>query len=261
MLEISLPYLAEETIEEFIKSFLTDRKAVIGISGGIDSALVTLLTSRSIENYRIIAVHIPDSENNPQDEKDARNLCEKLDIELRVVKLDPFIEEFKKIYNERKVLGNIKARMRMLILYSIANNENGLVVGSSNKTELLTGYFTKYGDGAADLYPIGDLYKTQVRLLAKKMDLPQEFIDKVPTAGLWKGQTDEEELGIKYELLDRILYGIEQFMDDISISNAIGVNADTVKLVRGMVEKTKHKRVLVYIPKLGIRTVGLDFRE
>ncbi|MGC9124161.1 MAG: NAD(+) synthase [Thermoplasmata archaeon] len=105
----------------------------------------------------------------------------------------------------------------MLILYSIANNENGPVVGSSNNTEFLTGYFTKYGDGAADLYPIGDLYKTQVRLLAKKMDPPHEFIDKVPTAGLWKGQTDEEELGIKYELLDRILYGIEQFMDDISI--------------------------------------------
>jgi len=261
MLELSLPYLAEETIEEFIKSFLKGKKAVIGISGGIDSALVTMLTSKSIDSKNIIAIHLPESESNPQDEKDARMLCEMLKIDLRIIKLDPFIQEFKNIYNDKIVLGNIKARMRMLILYSIANSENALVVGSSNKTELLTGYFTKYGDGAADIYPIGDLYKTQVRLLAKHMDLPKVFIEKVPTAGLWKGQTDENELGIKYDLLDRILYGIEQFMDDSQISNMLDIDIATIKSIRERVEKTKHKRVLLYIPKIGIRTVGLDFRE
>lgn len=261
MLELSLPFLAEETIETFIKSFLKDRKAVIGISGGIDSALVTLLTSKSIKKDKIIAVHMPDRESKPQDEWDARMLAEMLGIDFRVIRLDPYIEEFKKIYTDKIVLGNVKARMRMVILYSIANNENGLVVGSSNKTELLTGYFTKYGDGAADLYPIGDLYKTQVRMLAKNMNLPREFIDKVPTAGLWKGQTDEDELGIKYEILDKILYGIEQFMNDKEISEVIGIDISIVASIRERVEKTRHKRVLVYIPKLGIRTVGLDFRE
>ncbi|MDP8012446.1 MAG: NAD+ synthase [Thermoplasmata archaeon] len=261
MLEISLPYLAEETIEEFIRSFIGNKKAVIAISGGIDSALVTMLASRSIKKENIMAFHMPDQENDPQDELDAESLCNELGIKFNVIKLDPFLEPFKKMYQDRMILGNIKARLRMVIIYSIANKENAFVVGSSNKTELLTGYFTKYGDGAADLYPIGDLYKTQVRQLARIVSLPEKFIEKVPTAGLWKGQTDEGELGIKYEILDKILYGIEQFMSDEQISDELKISIDTIKSIRQRIEKTKHKRVLLYIPKLGIRTVGLDFRE
>ena len=253
MLELSLPYLAEETIEEFAGSFIKNRKAVIAISGGIDSALVTVLISKSINKENILTVHIPDSESNPQDEIDSRKLCDELGVNFRVISLDPFLNEFKKMYSDRIILGNIKARLRMVIIYSIANSENGLVVGPSNKTELLTGYFTKYGDGAADLYPIGDLYKTQVRLLAKKIGLPKEIIEKVPT--------DEDELGISYDLLDKILYGIEQFMPDDQIAKALKISPELVKSIRERVEKTRHKRVLLYIPKLGIRTVGVDFRE
>ncbi|MEM4589503.1 MAG: NAD(+) synthase, partial [Thermoplasmata archaeon] len=134
-------------------------------------------------------------------------------------------------------------------------------IGASNKSELLTGYFTKYGDGASDIMPIGDLYKTQVRLLAKKVGLPDKIINKIPTAGLWKGQTDEDELGIDYATLDKILFGIELLMDDETISKETSINIERIRKVREMVENTKHKRILIYIPKLGVRTVGLDFRE
>jgi NAD synthase len=149
----------------------------------------------------------------------------------------------------------------MVVLYSIANKENALVIGASNKSELLTGYFTKYGDGASDLMPIGDLYKTQVKLLARKVGLPEKVINKVPTAGLWPGQRDEDELGIDYFTLDKVLYGIELLMDDLRISEETGVNLETVNRIRKMVEISRHKRVLIYIPKVSIRTVGLDFRE
>ncbi|MFP3256163.1 MAG: NAD(+) synthase, partial [Thermoplasmata archaeon] len=195
------------------------------------------------------------------DEKDAREFAEKIGIDFRVFNIEKFISPFREIYNDRKILGNIKARIRMVVLYSIANKENALVIGASNKSELLTGYFTKYGDGASDLMPIGDLYKTQVKLLARKVGLPEKVINKVPTAGLWPGQRDEDELGIDYFTLDKVLYGIELLMDDLRISEETGVNLETVNRIRKMVEISRHKRVLIYIPKVSIRTVGLDFRE
>lgn len=260
MLEITLPQLTEETIEEFIRSFLNGKKGIIGMSGGIDSTLVSFLASRAVPG-RIIGVHMPERESSPEDERDAREVAEKLGIDFRVVNIERFVSPFREIYFDRKVLGNIKARIRMVVLYSIANSENALVIGSSNKSEILTGYFTKYGDGASDLMPIGDLYKTQVRMLASKMGVPDSIINKVPTAGLWQGQTDEDELGIDYATLDKVLYGIEMLMDDFTISEETGAELSAVKRIRGMVESSRHKRVMIYIPKIGVRTVGLDFRE
>ncbi|MEM1724915.1 MAG: NAD+ synthase [Thermoplasmata archaeon] len=260
MLEISLPSLVEETITDFIRTSLNGRKGIVGMSGGIDSSLVAYLASKSAPG-KIIGVHMPELESMKEDENDAKEIAEKFGIDFRVINIEKFIAPFREIYNDKKVLGNIKARMRMLILYSISNSENGLVIGASNKSELLTGYFTKYGDGASDIMPIGDLYKTQVRLLAKKVGLPDKITNKIPTAGLWKGQTDEDELGIDYATLDKILFGIELLMDDETISKETSINIERIRKVREMVENTKHKRILIYIPKLGVRTVGLDFRE
>ncbi|MBD6955817.1 MAG: NAD+ synthase [Thermoplasmata archaeon] len=260
MLEISLPNLVQETIEEFISSFLNGRKGIVGMSGGIDSTLVTYLASRAAPG-RIIGVHLPEMESSPEDENDAREVAIRLGIDFRVINIERYISPFRQVYTDKKVLGNIKARIRMVVLYSLANKENALVIGSSNKSELLTGYFTKYGDGASDLMPIGDLYKTQVRLLSGKVGIPEKIIKKVPTAGLWSGQRDEDELGIDYDTLDKILYGIELLMDDITISRELGIGIESVKMVRGMVERSRHKRVAFYIPKVGIRTVGTDFRE
>ncbi|MEW5760546.1 MAG: NAD(+) synthase, partial [Candidatus Thermoplasmatota archaeon] len=160
-----------------------------------------------------------------------------------------------------KSIGNLKARIRMLLLYAYANSKNLIVVGTGNKTELLCGYFTKFGDGGADILPIGDLYKTQVREMARFLEIPEKIINKVPSAGLWKGQTDEDELGIKYEKLDKILYGIELGLDKNEISNKVELPIKEVERIMNMVELTKHKRKFPLIPKIGYCTVGFDWRE
>src|SRR5947199_4131379 len=149
----------------------------------------------------------------------------------------------------------------MIALYFIANTEGRIVMGTGNKSELLTGYFTKFGDGAADFLPIGDLYKTQVREMARYLALPPEVVEKVPTAGLWPGQTDEGEIGISYDELDRILLGIELQMEPEAIAEKAAVPLDRVRYVETLVASSVHKRKMPLIPKLGVRTVGLDWRE
>ena len=149
----------------------------------------------------------------------------------------------------------------MIVLYFIANTEGRVVMGTGNKSELLCGYFTLHGDGAADFLPIGDLYKTQVREMARYLALPAEIVDKVPTAGLWPGQTDEGELGIAYDELDRILLGIELQLEPEAIAQKAGVPLDHVAYVQKFVTSSVHKRKMPLIPKVGARTIGLDWRE
>ncbi|MGQ9583604.1 MAG: NAD(+) synthase [Thermoplasmatota archaeon] len=157
--------------------------------------------------------------------------------------------------------GNVKARVRMLLLYLEANRSGRLVVGTGNKSEILTGYFTKYGDGAADLMPIGDLYKTQVREMAAGLGVPERIRALAPSAGLYPGQTDEAELGVPYETLDRILLGLELGLGPEELVRRTGARTGDIERVMRMVEAGVHKRLLPPIPKLGIRTVGLDWRE
>jgi NAD+ synthase len=149
----------------------------------------------------------------------------------------------------------------MITLYVHANLENRLIMGTSNKSELATGYFTKFGDGGVDFSPIGDLYKTQVFELARAIDIPETLIDKPPSAGLSQGQTDEGELGLSYDILDRILLGIELKMVPADIANNVGVDASEVNRIHDLVRKNVHKRKMPLIPKIGIRTFGLDWRE
>ena len=149
----------------------------------------------------------------------------------------------------------------MTFLYGEAFNSKSLVMGTSNKSELLVGYYTKWGDGASDLLPIGDLYKSQVYLMAEALGVPKKIIERKPTAELWEGQTDEDELGIDYSTLDQILLGLERQFSFKSVSSKTGIDLETIKRIDNLIKLSIHKRVFPPVCKIGRRTVGLDWRE
>lgn len=265
-----LPKLKEGT-EEVIEKFLSEklRKAgaqgyVLGVSGGIDSAVVLKLCARAVGKDKVLALLMPEKDSPKDDLSDSKELCEREGVDYRLIDITGPVEAFKTAIGgkiDRRSLANIKARCRMIALYHYANVDRRLVVGTSNKSELLVGYFTKFGDGAADLEPIGDLYKIEVRQLAKEMDIPDKIIRKAPSAGLWKGQTDEGEMGITYERLDAILSGIELGLATKEIAERAETTAKEVEGIAKRVRLTSHKRKVQPAPKLGLRTPGLDWRE
>jgi len=228
----------EKKIEDFIVKHAKRAKAkgiVIGLSGGLDSALVATLSSRALGSENVLGVLMPSATNSPHDIHDARLIAEKLGIQTHIVPIKSILDSFKIHFehHDERALGNLAARIRMCILYYYANHLNYLVAGTGNKSELSIGYFTKYGDGGCDLLPIGSLYKTEVRELAKSMGLPQEIVDRTPTAGLWPGQTDEGEIGMRYSELDKILAG----------------KAENIRVMQ-MVASTEHKRKMPEVCKL-----------
>jgi NAD+ synthase len=236
---------------------------VLGLSGGLDSCTVLILCARALGPKRVRCFHLPTSSTPREERRDAEAVAKKAKVRLEVVPIDAPVESLAKTVDssDAALKGNLKARIRMVILYHYAKKHGLLVVGTGNKSELLTGYFTKFGDGASDINPLGDLYKTQVRELARAIGVPAGIIKKPPTAALWEGQTDEGELGISYEMLDRILLGMELGMEDVSIARAAEVPLAEVVRIRAMTARTVHKRRLGLIPKLGTRTVGNDWRE
>jgi NAD+ synthase len=233
---------------------------VVGISGGIDSAVVAALCVRALGKAKVLGLLMPDRKPEPE----ALQVVKWLGIRSRTVKIGPLATALARTGPKRPtraVLGNVKARLRMVLLYLEANTNNRLVVGTGNKSELLAGYFTKYGDGGVDIAPLGDLYKTQVRALAEDLGVPQSVRSLVPTAGLYPGQTDEGELGISYPLLDAILLGIELRLEPGQIAKRAGVPVSEVERIMARVRSAVHKRHMPPIPKLGIRTIGTDWRE
>ena len=206
------------------------KKAVIGVSGGIDSALSLKLVADAIGNKNITSLIMPEKGlTKKQEVIDSINLCRSLKVPYRIIEINTILKSFK---GQNKIsLMNLKPRIRMLFLYNHANLNNALVIGTSNKTELKLGYFTKYGDGACDIEVIGDLYKTEVISLAKYLKLPKKIIDKVPSAGLFKGQTDETEIGETYKNIDKMLKG--------KINNKINK----------LIQKNKHKTEKIPIIK------------
>ena len=206
---------------------------------------------------------MPDGVTPTDDTKHQQLLSKQFGIKCIPINISPIVNQVRTIChieNDKLTVSNVKARIRMMILYAEANKSHSLVCGTSNKSELLVGYFTKYGDGGVDFHPLGDLYKTQVYQLANHLDIPQEIIKKPPTAGLWPGQTDEEELGVSYQILDQILYGLERKMEIHDIAQDLQIDQSVVKQVHQMRVCSQHKRRTPLIVKLGLRTVGTDWR-
>jgi NAD+ synthase len=230
--------------------------AVIAVSGGIDSALVLYLTVAALGPERVRAVTMPERDITPnRDITDVMRLTDACGVTCDVVEITPALDSLSRslsLYDpgDRLSSGNIRPRMRMIVSYHYANVLNMMVIGSSNKTELITGYFTKHGDGGVDLLPLGDLYKCQVRQLARHMGVPEEIIMKPPTAGLWAGQTDEGELGASYDTIDMILWGNEKGSSFSEIAEGIGVEITLVKDILTRVEKSEHKRRLPLLLRL-----------
>jgi NAD+ synthase len=259
----------EKRITRFIKEYVSNAGAegiVLGLSGGIDSATIAALSSRALGNEHVIGLLLPEKETkNQQDIEDAKVIAEKFNIKTQQVDMSPILESFYgtiPVFDQADKLckGNIKARTRMIILYYYANKLNKLVCGSSDKSETMMGYFTKWGDGASDLTPIMDLYKTQVRKLAIHLGIPEALAMKPSTPALWVNQSAENELGIKYETLDLILYGLERFMAAEEIAEQLNIQNALVDKVKSRWLANEHKRKMPLAPKIGFRTVGNDFR-
>ena len=234
--------------------------AVIAVSGGIDSALVLSLTVAALGPERVRAVTMPERDITPEsDITDVMRLTGAYGVTCDIVEITPALDSMSSLLplydpGDRLSSGNIRPRVRMIVSYHYANTLDMMVIGSSNKTELLTGYFTKHGDGGVDLLPLGDLYKCQVRQLASHMGVPQKIIEKTPTAGLWPGQSDEGEMGASYDTIDLILWGNEKGYSEREIAESIGVELTLVEGILARVERSEHKRRLPLLLRLSSLT-------
>ncbi|MDI6826738.1 MAG: NAD+ synthase [Candidatus Aenigmarchaeota archaeon] len=237
----------KEKIIEFIKKKVKEANAkgvVIGLSGGLDSTTVLFLCVEALGKDRVLGAMMPLEINKKEDLEDAIQVCEKLGVKYKIIKIDPILKSFEKFLDlrDKLVKGNLVARIRMCILYYFANKEKSLVVGTGNKSEYLQGYFTLHGDIACDFLPIGNLYKKDVKELAKELGIPEKIIEKTPSAGLWPNQTDEGELGITYEELDKILPLLEEKMSVEEIHDRTNIKTKKIIKVKERMEKTEFKR-------------------
>lgn len=256
--------LARTILTGFLRTEITRAgfsRAVVGVSGGVDSALSCYLAAEALGAENVLGVRMPYRTSSPDSLEHAQMVIDAAGVHSITISIteaaDALIAKFPEMDDLRK--GNIMARTRMIVLYDQSAAWGGLVVGTGNKTEILLGYTTQFGDAAAALNPLGDLYKTQVRQLARAMGVPEVIVAKPPTADLWAGQTDEGELGFTYAEVDKLLY----LLVDERYTPAECVEAGFAEaFVRAVVERirrSQYKRVMPPIAKLSNRTVGYDF--
>lgn len=268
VLEINLP-LTEARIERFIRDYVKKCGAqgvIVGVSGGIDSCTTAALASKALGEDLVLGITLPEEETyDATDIQHAKIVAEKFGFRLETVDITPTLKacfNSLSIYDaEDKICrGNLKARIRTVYLYYYANKLKRIVCGTSDKSETMMGYFTKWGDAAADISPLRDLYKTQVRQLAAYLGLPNEVITKPSTPALWPNHLAEKELGVKYEDLDLILFGLEHFMTTKEIAEQLQLPLKVIDSVKRRWLAAEHKRRQPLTLKLGYRTAGADFR-
>lgn len=256
--------LARQILSGFIKSELNRagyEHAVVGLSGGIDSALSCYLAAEALGAQNVLAVRMPYKSSSADSLEHAQMVIDHLGVQSVTIPITDLVEPLFQRDPQMSSLrrGNIMARARMIVLYDQSEVFKGLVVGTGNKTEILLGYTTLYGDSACALNPLGDLYKTQVRQLARAVGVPEPILTKPPTADLWKGQTDEGELGFTYAEVDKLLYLLVDQRYSPQDCIEAGFAAGFVNKVVEKVRRNHFKRVLPPIAKLSNRTVGYDF--
>lgn len=259
--------MVEKVLVEFIKNE-TQRiginKAVIGLSGGIDSAVSTYLTVKALGKENVFCVLMPYKTSSKESITDAKLVINDLGVESKTVEITEMVDAYlaktgeEDISNVRK--GNIMARMRMIVLYDESAKQNALVIGTGNKTEILLGYTTQYGDAACGINPIGDLYKTQIFELAAHLGIPKPLIDKKPSADLWVGQTDEEEMGIIYAEVDKYLFEKVDERKSEEELLLMGYKKEYMDKINRLIYRNQFKRVPPIIAKVSNRTVNVDFR-
>lgn len=256
--------IVKKLLVDFIRDEVTNAgfsKAVLGLSGGVDSALVAFLTAEALGKENLLAVLMPYTTSSPESAGDAKLVVDQLGVRSEMVEISPMVDGYigadGTMDNVRR--GNIMARARMIVLYDCSAREKALVIGTSNKTEIMLGYGTQFGDTACAINPLGDLYKTQIWQLAEAIGVPKKIVEKKPTADLWTGQTDEGELGFAYKLADQLLYYMidERRTDEELLER--GFEKYFIEKVKRLVQRNQFKRRPPVIAKISHRTVNIDF--
>lgn len=253
-LDLNLKEVHSELVEFLRESFKKAgfSKAVLGLSGGIDSALVAYLLRDALGKENVLAIMMPYKSSNPDSLNHAKLVVEDLGINSKTIEITDMIDAYFK--NEKEAtslrMGNKMARERMSILFDYSSKENALVVGTSNKTEIYLGYSTQFGDSACALNPIGDLYKTNIWDLSRYLKIPDELIEKKPSADLWEGQTDEQEMGLTYKEADQVLYRMLEENKKVEEVLAEGFNKDLVDNIVRRINRSEYKRRMPLIAKI-----------
>ena len=253
-LDLNLKEVHNELIEFLRENFKKAgfSKAVLGLSGGIDSALVAYLLRDALGKENVLAIMMPYKSSNPDSLNHAKLVVEDLGINSKTIEITDMIDAYFK--NEKEAtslrMGNKMARERMSILFDYSSKENALVVGTSNKTEIYLGYSTQFGDSACALNPIGDLYKTNIWDLSRYLKIPNELIEKKPSADLWEGQTDEQEMGLTYKEADQVLYRMLEENKKVEEVLAEGFNKDLVDNIVKRMNRSEYKRRMPLIAKI-----------
>jgi NAD+ synthase len=261
--------LNTDIVRKILVNFLRDetqnagfKKGILGLSGGVDSAVCAFLAAEALGKENIRGVMMPYRSSSSQSKTDAEEVAEAIGIQTELVEISGMVDAYLQIAGtvEKVRAGNIMARQRMIVLYDLSQRDRALVFGTSNKTEILLGYGTLFGDLASAINPLGDLYKTQVWQLAEALGVPRTVIEKKPSADLWEGQTDEGEFGFTYADVDRLLYFmVDERRNDQQLIE-MGFDRSFIDRVKTMIRRNQFKRRPPVIAKISNRTVNVEFR-